>query len=65
MTREWRRAKRRKRSLNRKARPIACDPWIDVRSLYVFASMIFSENRCPLFKIMLSTDDAAAMLLTA
>jgi len=27
--------------------------------------MIFSENRCPLFKIMLSTDDAAAMLLTA
>jgi len=28
-------------------------------------SMIFSENRCPLFRIMLSTDDAAAMLLTA
>src|SRR3954469_9808303 len=24
------------RSLNRKARPIACNPWIDVRSLYVF-----------------------------
>jgi hypothetical protein len=60
------------RSLNRKARPIACDPWIDVRSLYVFLSMMFSENRCPLcanaalrVRFMRSTDDAATMLLTA
>jgi hypothetical protein len=34
------------------------------RSTFVL-SMIFAENRCPFFRIMLSTDDAAAMLLAA
>src|SRR3954451_9846096 len=31
------------RSLNRKARPIACNPWIAVRSLFVFEHDLFGK----------------------